>query len=599
MSRQNREHKANAPVETGTERETEKPEAQKPELVYRCCGYIFDRGMPVKVVRSAEGGPPKAIPLTGEQIVIEIHSLRQPVRLAKNGTRVPTMLPTRVARTYLAMPDQWNLPRIAGICTAPLLASDGSVRTAQGYDQRTGLWCANVPALQIPERPTRADAEAALRRLRETFRTFPFADSVRRQDSRLGIDVVNLDLSPGMDESAFLVGLLTAICRPSLWLAPGLLIRAPESSGSGTGKGLLVRSICAIAFGLQPRAFTKGGDRQELEKRLSSALIEAEQVIYLDNLNRWILRSEFLASVLTERPVKIRVLGRSRMVTLNSTAFVAVTGNGLTVSDDLVRRFLVCEQDARCENPELRPFRAGFLSNIEENRAELLGAALTIWRFGRQHTMHPGLPLGSYPEWGAWCRDPLLALGCCDPVERIDRVKADDPDRRQIVELFEAWSADHGELPMKAADLAVPVRALVDPRRRGRHHIEVRLMQLLGTCAGGFTLTKQTAAGGRGAYVFALRSTFGEGSESSAESRRRREQAAAVEGHEVQITSSSWNAPPVGEARGNDDEIALVPLQHGKGLITIDVGRGQNIHVNRDFDARTLERILEVLDRRR
>jgi hypothetical protein len=115
-----------------------------------------------------------------------------------------------------------------------------------------------------------------------------------------------------------------------------------------------------------------------------------------------------------------------------------------------------------------------------------------------------------------WSRDPLLALGCCDPVERIDRVKADDPQRRQIVELFEAWNACHGERPIKAADLAVPVRALVDPRGRGRHHVEVRLMQLVGTCVAGFTLTKQDAADGRGAYVFALRSTFGEGSESSA-----------------------------------------------------------------------------------
>jgi hypothetical protein len=33
MSRQNREHKANAPVETSTERETEKFDAQKPELI--------------------------------------------------------------------------------------------------------------------------------------------------------------------------------------------------------------------------------------------------------------------------------------------------------------------------------------------------------------------------------------------------------------------------------------------------------------------------------------------------------------------------------------------------------------------------------------
>ena len=96
----------------------------------------------------------------------------------------------------------------------------------------------------------------------------------------LGVEVVDLDHPPGMDESAFFVGLLTAVCRPSLWLAPGFLLRAPEISGAGTGKGLLVRSICTIAFGIQPRAFTKGGDRQELDKRLASDLIEAAPLLF-------------------------------------------------------------------------------------------------------------------------------------------------------------------------------------------------------------------------------------------------------------------------------------------------------------------------------
>ena len=84
-----------------------------------------------------------------------------------------------------------------------------------------------------------------------------------------------------MDESTFLVGLLTADLPASLWLAPGFLLRAPEISGAGTGKGLLVRSICAIAFGEQPRAFTRGGDRQELDKRLASELIEAAPILFL------------------------------------------------------------------------------------------------------------------------------------------------------------------------------------------------------------------------------------------------------------------------------------------------------------------------------
>src|SRR5262249_56331485 len=92
--------------------------------------------------------------------------------------------------------------------------------------------------------------------------------------------------------------------------------------GAGSGKGLLVRAICMIAFGNRPRAFTAGSERHELDKRLAAELIEAQPVLYLDNANGTVLRSDLLASVLTERPARVRLLGVSRMVPLNSTAFV-------------------------------------------------------------------------------------------------------------------------------------------------------------------------------------------------------------------------------------------------------------------------------------
>jgi hypothetical protein len=215
-----------------------------------------------------------------------------------------------------------------------------------------------------------------------------------------------------------------------------MLVTAPAVSGAGSGKGLLVRAICTIAFGVRPRAFTTGSERQELDKRLAAELIEAQPALFLDNANGIALRSDTLASVLTERPARVRLLGQTRMVPLNSTAFVAVTGNGLTVTEDLARRFVPCGLDARCEDPELRPFPAGFLDQIERQRAELLTAVLTIWRWGRQDaTAIPrGKPLGSFETWAEWCRDPFVALGCCDPVERIEALKARDPRRQRVAE---------------------------------------------------------------------------------------------------------------------------------------------------------------------
>jgi hypothetical protein len=457
----------------------------------------------VKIVSAADGGAPTAIQLTPNGIVMEAHQLCRPVKVQGDEV-VPVTLPERVGRMYLHLSGEWGLPPLAGVTTAPVLSGDGTMRAAEGYDPISQLWCAAIPLLSLPEQPSRAQAEAALRALRETFRTFPFADAARRRD-KSGLEVLDLDNAPGMDESTFLVALLTAICRPSLWLAPGFLIRAPEISGAGTGKGQLVRSIGAIAFGMRPRAFTKGGDRQELDKRLASDLIEAAPMLFLDNVNGSTLRSDVLASVITERPARVRPLGRTGMIALNSTAFIAVSGNGLTVSEDLARRFLICELDARCEDPEQRPFAADFLGNVELRRAELLSAALTIWRWGRQNRhVASGRPLGSFEQWTEWCRDPLVALGCRDPVERIDQIKSDDPHRRQIVDMFKTWYAQHGEKPVKVKAISEPVRALLDPQGRGRQFTAARLVQLAGTRAGGFALTRQEAAGKWGAATYSL-----------------------------------------------------------------------------------------------
>jgi len=257
---------------------------------------LFDRGLPVRVIRPADGGPPSAIPLTRHNVVMEAHRLCQPVKEEK-GDHVPVTLPDRAAQMYLDMHGEWGLPPLAGISTAPLLSRDGSVRTADGYDPATALWCRSVPTLRLSKEPTRAQAENALGLLRHAFCTFPFADAARRWDAALGVEVIDINSPPGRDESAFLLALLTAVSRPSLWLAPGVLFTAPGVSGSGSGKGLLVRAISAIAFGISPRPFTTGGKGQELEKRLAAELMEAQPSLFLDNANGLALRSDTLASV--------------------------------------------------------------------------------------------------------------------------------------------------------------------------------------------------------------------------------------------------------------------------------------------------------------
>src|SRR4029077_10701331 len=91
-----------------------------------------------------------------------------------------------------------------------------------------------VPLTLSRNRIGAASINSDANRLSSSWR--PFSDARRRKDEALGVEAVNLDQRPGMDESTFLVGLLTAICRPSLWLAPGFLLRAPEIQVQAPGR---------------------------------------------------------------------------------------------------------------------------------------------------------------------------------------------------------------------------------------------------------------------------------------------------------------------------------------------------------------------------
>jgi putative DNA primase/helicase len=515
----------------GPSRESPPASADKPSLVVRpeslpdtandlCnlfaeAGCFFDRGVPVHVIAPANGELPVAQPLTVSSAVCQAHKLSRPQKYHDKAL-IDCTLPDRVARFYLeGKIGEWSLPPLNGVTSAPILSADGSVRSATGYDPATGLWCHAVPTVQVSPDPSEDDATAALWTVRDTFKTFPFADAATLKDETLGVNVVDLEQSPQHDESAFLAGLLTAVCRPSLELAPGLSVTAAELSGASSGKGLLVRAICAIAYSFKPDAFTAGHDGGELDKRIASRLMEAAPVLFLDNVNSTVLSSDTLASVLTERPARVRILGVSRMVLLNSSAFIAVTGNGLQLSEDLARRFLFCELDAKMEDPELRPFAPGFLGRVFARRAELLSALLTIWQWGRMKGFvkpENVKPMGSYEVWCQWVRDPLVAAGCADPAERIKRAKANDPRRQHISQIFNCWNEHHGQAAVRASDLCEEVRHMLDPNNRGSQFLVSRLSRLVGTRAANFVLIRDNPAGRWGTATYGLQITQTAGS---------------------------------------------------------------------------------------
>jgi hypothetical protein len=250
---------------------------------------------------------------------------------------------------------------------------------------------------------------------------------------------------------------------------------------------------------------TGGGTAEELEKRIAAELIQASPALFLDNMNNMGLKSDILASVITERPARVRVLGRSQMVPLNASAMVILTGNGLTVSEDLARRFLAVELDPRTEDPEARRFKTDIRIEVTNKRDRLLAAALTIWRWGRVGPARPaGQPLGSFEQWCTWVRDPLLALGCKDPAERIGEAKERDGQRQIITDFYLTWWEKHGNKPMRVAALHDDVTSIIDPQRRGPQFLVYSVGKLVNTRMAGFILTRQAPAGKWGAATYAL-----------------------------------------------------------------------------------------------
>ena len=341
-------------------------------------GVLYERGVPVRLAFDQMQRGTVAQVMTPDGLVLMAHLVCRPyvVKKAKDGTlsEVDARLPRSFSVMYLDWHGEWRLPPLNGIATAPLLQDDGTISRADGYDPASGMWCESVPDLSglVPERPAKHQAASALRLIRNTFKTFCFADAETIYDAAAGVPLVDLSKPPGRDESSFLVALLTAVCRPSLHLAPGVLLRAAPISGAGAGKGLLARCICIIAFGREPHAVTAGATAEELEKRIAAELIEGSPALFLDNLNNMALKSNLLASAITERPARVRVLGRSHMVPLNPCAFVILTGNGLTVSEDLARRFVAVDFDPRTEDPEARPVTTDIRAEVTARRSELL-----------------------------------------------------------------------------------------------------------------------------------------------------------------------------------------------------------------------------------
>jgi hypothetical protein len=331
----------------------------------------------------------------------------------------PSAVPLDFAKHFDAR-GMWNLRVLRGIVEAPTLRADGTVVSAPGYDEASGLYLdtGGVVFPQVADRPSREDALQGLAVLKDVIKDFPFTD--------------------GESRSVMLSAMLTTGCRKSLTAAPVHSIEAPVMA---SGKTLLCDSVSMVWTGRPAAAISVGASEEEFDKRVFAVLLQGDPLVLIDNVSRPLKSDEF-CKVLTSETIQGRVLGAS----MNRQASTAVTwlvnGNNLVFEGDIRTRVLVGRIDAGMENPGERRFDRDLRTWIPENRGMLVAAALTVLRAfvvaGR-----PGLdalpPFGRFEQWSNLVRGALAWLGEADPYATHQAAAATDPEQAGLSMLIEAW----------------------------------------------------------------------------------------------------------------------------------------------------------------
>jgi hypothetical protein len=338
------------------------------------------------------------------------------------GAWVPMNAPEQAAQTYIARRGHWNVPILWSAISTPTLRRDGTVLQEPGYDVKTQSWYdpCGVVFPTIPDNPTMEDAQAALEKLKEAFKTFPFESE--------------------SDRAVALALALTAIVRRSLTSAPLGAITAPVMA---SGKTLLADGIAILATGVSAPAMKYADTDEEMTKTMLAVLAEGDQVVLIDNVERP-LEGDTLCVVLTQESFRQRVLGRTEMMSVPTTTLFLATGNHLVIAGDLRTRALLCRLDPKEERPEERQFATEYRTWITEHRPELVAAALTIMR---AFIATKQQPRDFCPQWGrfeAWTdmvRAPLIWLDCADPCASLKELEKEDPDRIELGRVIACWRA--------------------------------------------------------------------------------------------------------------------------------------------------------------
>jgi putative DNA primase/helicase len=383
---------------------------------------LFQRGSSLVRLRvDGTSGPPVVEPMTLDSVRGQLARVAswKAARATKGGTRLAEVAPPiAVVRDFMALPG-WSekaIPRLEAVVDCPTFARDGSLVVHPGYDRASAMYYRPAPGLVVPDvpgSPSPDQIQAALGLLvGEFLGDFPFKDEASRTNA------LALLLLPFVRE---------LIDGPT----PLHLI---EAAKAGTGKGLFVDAIHIVATGRCAEPMPEVGGDDEWRKRILAALLAAPKFLFIDNINSYI-DSGSLASALTARTMKDRVLGSSRTAEVPVRCIWVAAGNNVRMSEELARRTPLIRMVAGVEDPSTLPpsaFRHPYLIRwAKANRGLLVGAALTLCRAWFAAGRPSGaVSIGSFEAWAEVIGGILQVAGRADFMANAAEMRAFANDDR-------------------------------------------------------------------------------------------------------------------------------------------------------------------------
>lgn len=312
--------------------------------------------------------------------------------------------PDWLIRGVLENLDYPTVPVLRSIVGIPVLRPDGTILQTPGYDGESYLLYHPTEEfrrefVEIPEKPTAQEIQAALTLLTDLIAQFPFETSA--------------------DISSYLAGMLTPFTRYS-FVGPVPLF-AVIANSPGVGKTKLV-DMASLIFNGNPAArqsYTE--DEDEWRKRINRIAAKGSTICLWDDIKKkfgnGVLDAALTAVIWGEREVGSKDAPEYPLLWVPW-----ITGNGLQMKADTYMRSVPIRLKTNLEKPQNRTDLKD--KRIEETvmrqRAQYIRACLTILRGYQVHGKSENINIPDwhrFPAWSEAVRKPLVWLKLPDPYE--------------------------------------------------------------------------------------------------------------------------------------------------------------------------------------